>query len=220
MENTVFITSLVNCNPSRTIYSRKDRFLQTKFTIQTVREKIPNSFIILIDITDFTQEERDFFNSSCDIVINEYNSEIAKKCVFEHPNKSYGERYYLLRCFEELISRNIIHNVKNIYKVSGRYYLDNKFNYDDYNNDKTVVKIVDEKLWKNACTTCLFKLSIKDADIFFNSLFHKEHFFLNGHCMEHFMYLFITSFNSENYINLLNLGMSGLVTHSDTESSC
>jgi len=220
MENIILITSLVNCNLSRTVYSRNDRFLQTKVTIQTVRQKIPNSFIVLIDITEFTKEELDFFNSSCDIVINEYNSEIAKKCVFQHPNKSYGERYYLLRCFEEMINRNIIHNVKNIFKVSGRYYLDNKFIYEDYNNNKTVVKIVDEKLWKNACTTCLFKLSFKDADIFYKLLLQEEQFFLTGHCMEHFMYLFIKSFDREKYIDLLNLGMSGLVTHSYEESSC
>ncbi len=39
MENVIFITSLVNCDLSRTVYSRNDRFLQTKVTIQTVRQK-------------------------------------------------------------------------------------------------------------------------------------------------------------------------------------
>jgi len=209
IENITIVTSVLDCK-AFSVYNRDERFLQTKKTLNTVKEKIKNNFIILIEKTKLTEDELNYFYSNCNIIINEYeNKEFVNN--INHPNKSFGERCYLLKCIDYINNnKELFSKVKNIFKVSGRYFLDDKFDYINYDNDKNVVKIVDEKIWANACTTCLFKISINELDNFYNSLLNK--FDINN-CMEQFFYIYIKSIDKSRYIDLETLGMSGFVAN-------
>jgi len=210
IKNIIIVTSVLDCK-AYSAYDRTTRFEQTKKTLDTIKEKIPNSLIILIEKTNLNEDELNYFISNCDILLNEsQNQEFVDN--INHPNKSFGERCYLLKCIE-WINQNKIYfpNIQNIFKVSGRYYLDDNFNYLDYNNDKIVVKIVDEKIWKNACTSCLFKISISKFDHFYYSLLNNYDI---NHCMEQFMYIYIhQNFDKSEYIDIPTLGMSGFVAN-------
>ena len=209
IHNIIIITSVLDCH-SYSAYNRNERFLQTKKTIDTIKEKIPNNFIILIEKTLLTQTENDYFNSNCNIIINESTNQAFINNI-NHPNKSFGERCYLLKSIEYInANMHMFMHVQNVFKVSGRYYLDNNFDYNNYNNDKIVIKIVDEKLWKHACTSCLFKIPINELNNFYHSLL--KNFDINN-CMEYFMYIYVTNTIKSKYIDLPILGMSGLVAN-------
>jgi len=210
-ENIIIITSLLNCPSYRSVYNRSERFEQTKNTLNTIKAKIPNIFIILIDVSIFTEEESNYFVSNCNIIINDYNNEKLVNAV-NHPNKSYGEKEYLLRCIEE-INKNKYKfiNLKSIFKISGRYYLNDNFNYMEYNNDKNVIHFLDINLWEDACPTCLFKISFNNLEEFKNFLINAEYSFNLGLPMEKFLYFYIKNIDNSKYIHLNVLGISGLV---------
>ena len=75
--NITLITSIIHTPntplsyiKTRSIYTREERFEQTKRTIETVREKIPDNKIFLIECSQFTTEESDYLKSKVDIFMN------------------------------------------------------------------------------------------------------------------------------------------------------
>ena len=77
MINLVLITSIINtphCPLSyskiRSVFSREQRFNDTKETIKSIKEKIPNCKIIIVECCDFSEEENDFFCKNCDVILN------------------------------------------------------------------------------------------------------------------------------------------------------
>ena len=69
MDSFVLITSVINTpntplsyTNTRSVFSRQDRFEQTKKTIKSVREKLSNSKIIIVECSDFNEEESKYFN--------------------------------------------------------------------------------------------------------------------------------------------------------------
>ena len=207
--NIVIVTSVIDLPNS--VFSRNERFTQTQNTLKSIKAKIPNLFIIFIDVSVFSEDELLYFNSMSDLVINDSkDQEFISKVRHE---KSFGESCYLLKCIEKIKSmKDNFPNLKSIFKVSGRYYLDDNFNYVEYDNDINVVKIVDEKLWKNACTSCLFKLSVDEIYNFYELLSSYQNIIYRSQmCMEHFMYIYITQTDPLKYIDIPLLGMSGFV---------
>ena len=76
-ENLVIITSIINTpnkplsySKTRSIFTRHERFEQTKDTIQSIKKYIPNNKIILVECTDFSINENEYFKNNCDIIIN------------------------------------------------------------------------------------------------------------------------------------------------------
>jgi len=217
-KNIIIITSVLDCPIRRNLFTREERFEQTKKTIDSVRVKIPNSFIIIIDVTVFTEEEHNFFKSSCNYIVNCVNNNEATYSVLQHDNKSFGERYYLLECM--LVIHHLLEiypNIRNIFKISGRYYLDNNFLYSTYDNDNIIVNLVDPLIWANACTTCFFKLPIEQLDNFYNQLLLSGNNISYGVSMEQFMYSYVMSNDISKYINVEHneLGVSGIVCAPD-----
>ena len=77
MNNLVLITSVINTpntplsySKTRSVFTREERFQQTKKTIQSIKEKIPNHTIMIVECTDFTEEEKYYFEKECDYVLN------------------------------------------------------------------------------------------------------------------------------------------------------
>jgi hypothetical protein len=206
--NLAIITSLIDCPQNRSVISREDRFEQTKKSIQSVKEKIPHVFILLIDCSNFKKEEYEYFEKNVDLLINcNERDEIVKKVYSS--NKSDGERSYLLFSFELLNYLNLI-NLENIFKLSGRYYLDDNFSYDMYDNKNDVIKIVDEKIWKNAAVSCLFKIHIHNINAFKSLLLNYQENFEKGMSSENFMYDYTFTSMKNKHIN--NLGCSGIIS--------
>lgn len=213
-ENIVIIPSLVNVNG---YYTRNERYNQTIKTINSVREKIPNSFIVLIDISEFLEEEKEYLNKICDLFINENKNDTLVKKV-KH-QKSYGEKSYIQHALlylndfnDDYKFKNFI-NLKAIFKVGGRYYLNDKFNYDNYNNDLDNVKILPSHLYKNGCESCIFKIHVKNIKNFVTYLENEDHgvyIGLSSHNMENIIYSYIMQKNKNLYLHLDTLGMTAI----------
>lgn len=186
-KNLCIITSLLDCPPERSVFSRKERFEQTKLTIQSVKKYIPDVYTVLIDCTKFDEEESTYFNRNVEWVIECSEIPEIKASVYS-PNKSKGELMYLAYTLRLLLNRiNDFPNLQNIFKLSGRYQITKEFDYTEYDHDKCVFKVVDPKLWKNACVSCLFKLTKNHIETFLNGILYSTG---NGSafCTELFLY--------------------------------
>ena len=152
----VIITSIINpikeplsYTNVRTIYSSEERFEQVLKTINSVKEKIPNSLIVLLECSSNIEQYEDILRNKVDKYFNYINN----TTVLKHVNskfKSMGENYQMLNF---LINENL-KDYESIIKISGRYYLNNNFNYSIFDNDENIfryyksVDVVSTRLYK------------------------------------------------------------------------
>lgn len=137
MSELILITSVINTgnNPwsycsSRSVYSPMERFLQTMQTIITIRKKIPNSKILLVECSDITDEMIEQINERVDYFINLYSDNFCKMACLETNKKGFGEAVQTLKAIEYIQQKNI--EFHRFFKISGRYYLNDNFNLEEY----------------------------------------------------------------------------------------
>lgn len=154
--NLVLITSIIkppniplSYTSIRSIYSHDERFEQTKRTIQSIKEKIPNNIIILVECSDLDQHQLDYLHEHCHHFINLIDTSTAQ-CY--SPSKSLGEATMTMAAIEYIQQNNISYD--SFFKISGRYYLSDKFDYSKFNCPYHIVKYHNE----NIVYTCLYKL--------------------------------------------------------------
>lgn len=211
MKNLVLITSVINtpqkplsyCK-TRSIYSRQERFLQLKNTISSIRNKMIDTFIFLVECTDLTDEENDFLNIKCDHVMNLWKDSSVHSNIFSR-SKSLGEGSMTIYCIDYIIKNNI--TFENFFKISGRYYLNDNFNYNNIiSYPNVVVKIQNDP---NNINTSLYKLS-------FNHILEFKQFLLNSitrmiNC-EGYEVIFASFVNTLNELTYFEkIGVSGLI---------
>jgi len=133
-QNLVLITSVIHTAQSRLSYGQRsvmtpaERFQQTLETIKSVKDKIPNPYIVLIEGSDITPDERDaFLDAGCDYV---HRTSPSIQHIIDGPHKSVAEVNMLLDAprFENM-------TFDTFSKISGRYVLTNNFSWDNAKND-------------------------------------------------------------------------------------
>ena len=218
VENIVIIPSFINSKLS--VYSRYERFEQTKKTILSIKQKIKNSFIVFIDISVLLDEEYTYLLNNCDLVINETDNEDLNNRVMS--GKSYGEKSYIQYALLKLNDFNNSYdfckfpNLKSIFKVGGRYYLNDNFNYDIYDCDMDVINIIPENLYKDACQSCLFKINKDNIKKFIQVLeLNDKKVLYNNFDMEKLMFYYINNSDIK-YKNIQVLGMTAIPTMNET----
>jgi hypothetical protein len=167
--NVVYIGSkiYVSNNPfgytsTRSIYTPLERFNDTLKTIESVRKYIPNSFIILFDNSIFTPKEYSTINENVNLFINITDDKVITEYTNKTMSKMYGELcqttstiYYLEENLKNL-------KIKHFFKLSGRYTINESFNYDNYDNDYNIFKkninVTDRKYFY----TSFYKISRKN----------------------------------------------------------
>jgi hypothetical protein len=114
-----------------TCYSTEERFEQTKDTLYSIRQKVPNSHIILIDNShvDLPDDYVKYFEANTDKFIR-YEHNLASLYYNLTADKSLGELMIMYRALEEVKKLDVI--FERIFKLSGRYTLNENFNIDDY----------------------------------------------------------------------------------------
>lgn len=161
MKTIVLITSIIDPPniplsyiSTRSIYTSDERFEQTKKTFQTVREKISNAKIFLVECSKLNQEQETFMLQNSDYFLNLYgNEEIRKNMHSESKSLCEGTMTYQALQF---IENNHIEYDKLI-KISGRYWLSDNFDYGNhFNHHKMVVKYIGND--KNNVFTALYQL--------------------------------------------------------------
>jgi hypothetical protein len=139
------------------------------------------------------------------------------------PHKSDGERSYLLHVFNHIQqlknTSDIFTGCKHFFKLSGRYWLDEHFEFEKYNIDKNVICTVDPSKWQNACVSCLFKLAFSTISTFVSALTQFAHNFQSGMCTEEFLYHYVHHLKHEAKHEPI-LGCGGLIAINGIEGHC
>ena len=204
-KNLVIITSVINCcnNPLsyyniRSIFDINERYRQTLKTISTIREKIPNVEILFCECSDLS-ENKIIENELQDIVEYYYNfyniNTIKDKVISKY--KGLGEAYILLESIniiQNIINKNIY---INIFKISGRYYLNSNFNYENFNNEYNQFTHWDNNT--SSYCTLIYKINYKSLLDFEYSLYKSLDELEKGNSIEQCMFK-----NFNNNIKIIN----------------
>jgi len=215
MDNLILVTSVIytpnlplSYINSRSIYTSSERFEQTKKTFETIKQKIPNAKIFLVECSNITNEENEYFLKNTDYFLNLYNNEQIRNNIYGI-SKSLGEGTMTYCALDHILNNNI--KFDNLIKISGRYWLSENFTYEYFNNDKIVIKYIDNN--KNNVFTALYKLpydyALKFKD-FLNNNFDKMH-----NCIGYENLFANFLIYEENIISINPIGLQGFVSVSN-----
>lgn len=131
-QNNVFIiTSTINTNLG--LISPENRFIQTIETIDSIRKKVLNSIIIMIENSSSPLHDEQYKLLSSKV---DYFVDIGQRNICQTFNKNgikgAGESYMLLVGLDIIKQQNIL--TKTIFKISGRYRLSEDFNIKRYDS--------------------------------------------------------------------------------------
>lgn len=215
MTNLVLITSVINTLKNslsysniRSVFTREERYEQTKKTIESIREKIPNCKIMIVECTDFTLEEKEYFERNCDYVLNLWDKKELHSHIFGI-SKADGEGTMMIQSLKYIIENKFEYN--NLFKISGRYFLNSSFDYELYNNNNNIFKKIEYIF--NICTV-LYKITNSFTPTL---LFYLEHPLIKEamrSCRgyEQLFGIILKTIKYDNITFLDNLGVSGNVT--------
>ncbi len=209
MNNIVLITSVINiCSKplsytnTRSVYNSNERFEQTKLTIESVKKYIPCSKILFVECSNISSDIELYLKNNTDYYINMANDDdiLAKT---QSISKSMGEGILTINGIKFLLDNNIQFN--NLIKISGRYYLNETFNYMLWDNDKIVKKQID--IATNVITA-FYKLPYKYVIGWYNYLLNSSDSFTNCKGYENIFGEYISELNCD-VINISNIGCQG-----------
>jgi len=177
-KNVILITSKIYVSNvqfsyvnTRSIYTVEERLIQTIQTIESIRNKIPDSYIILMDTSLF--HNKDYFNKlneSVDIFINITDNEFLNFYTNECIYKFMSDLSQQIAFYMSFLRNCLDCQIKNFFKISGRYYLNNNFNYEIYNNENNIFKINKNVKDREYFYTSFFKLNKNFLSFYFNNL--------------------------------------------------
>ena len=159
MNDLVLITSVINTpniplsySKTRSVFSRKERFTQTKNTIISIKHKIPNCKIIIVECSDLNSEEQEYLSINCDYILNLWEKKELHNNIFGK-SKSLGEGTMTILALKYINDMNIKYNY--LYKISGRYWLNDNFNI--YNIENNIFRRIGND--ENNIFTALYKIN-------------------------------------------------------------
>ena len=199
----ILITSVINIvgDPlsyikTRSVYNKQQRFEQTLITIESL-SKINAKKILFIEASNIPEYELELI-SKVDIYKNIYKNDHIKK-IIDGPHKSIGESLSVL----EGINGVDLSLYDNIYKISGRYYLTDKFDYHLWNNEHTIFY---NDLKQDILLTSFYKINCKQYDEWIYLL---ENIYKNKN-KESIEIIFRKQF--KNYKSIESLGVAGYIS--------
>ena len=219
MTNLVLITSIIKTpnkplsyTQTRSFYTPEERFEQTKKTIETIKEKIPDCKIFIVECSDLSENEHNYFIKNSDYFLNLINNESAKEDIYSY-SKSLGEGTMTIYAIEYIIQNNI--QFENFFKISGRYWLSDTFDYKKFDNKNCVIRCYCQN---SGTFTALYKLpSLNVVENYKNFLLKKRNDMINCIGYEMLFYNFIKEFYSDNFILISPIGLSGYVSVTQNE---
>jgi hypothetical protein len=214
MNNLVLITSVIKTPnlplsyiETRSVYSHEERFEQTKKTIQSVREKIPNAKIFIVECSELDNEESNYLKDNVDYLLNLIDQPEKVQYIYSI-SKSLGEGTMTIEAFNYIQQNNIEYD--NLIKISGRYWLSENFNYDIFENNDIVVKYIDDNI--ENVFTALYKLP-KDKVVTYKNYLENnlnQMFICIGY--EIIFSNFLKSEDIQKIININPIGLEGYVS--------
>jgi hypothetical protein len=211
-KNIIIITSVINITNTelsyyhkRSVFSINERYEQTLITIKSIKDKIPNIELLFCECSDLINYKNieDNIKKSVDYYFNFYDDELIRNNV-NSKFKGYGEASILINGIEKLL--NLKNNYKNIFKLSGRYYLNDNFNFEDFNNNKNIFTNWDDLYI--SYNTIFYKINGSNIIFFKNALINSLEDLKNNNSIEMCIYK-----NFDININIINqVNVSGYLS--------
>jgi hypothetical protein len=123
-------------------FKAEERFQQTLDTIQSIKDKVPDAYILIYEGSEIAikQEYKNKFIEQSDLFL-EFGNDPYMKSLYENlhrdPDKfTFVKSMLECRCLELVLHHMMEHNVfsdaTRVFKLSGRYKLNEHFDIDDY----------------------------------------------------------------------------------------
>lgn len=136
-------------------YDEQQRFEQTLETIECVRKKIPDSYVVLFECSSkpIDEKQKKIFKEKADLFLEFYNEPVLQQ-VYENLEKrpeliTYGksllETRGLLNTLYAIKKHNLFSDSQRVFKLTGRYLLNDDFNIQDYQSKFLESKYVIKK---------------------------------------------------------------------------
>lgn len=158
--NIVLITSVIN-EYSKSIFTPVQRLEQlTDLTIPSIRKKIPNSYIVILEGSALSIDDKNILNDNCDELIT-FN--------VIGLDKSLGELNLIYKYLTSDSFLRMYSKLDSVVKISGRYYLLDDFNFFEYND--SVIKSI-KSSWTDyyVSVTLYYRVVKKDIDYFIDKI--------------------------------------------------
>lgn len=159
--NLFFITSVIN-NFLPSMYLPEERLDQTTRTILSIKNKVKNPHIVILEGSSLSDSQiKQFKDSGADELLN-YN--------VSGYNKSDGEATliinYLNSSFYEKLIEN--YNIQTCNKFSGRYYFMDEHDFYKHPLDSFLIAKKEKDTWSNKplCETRYYRFPFSHAPIF------------------------------------------------------
>jgi len=189
-KNVVLITSKIYVSDKkfsyinkRSIYTVQERFEQTLETIFSIKQKIPDPYIILIDNSDFNDEYFNILNKNVDKFINITNNELLNFFTNEYEYKAFADISQQLLSYDIFLKYVDPKSIKNFFKISGRYLINDTFNFNVFDNKNNIFKKNKDVVDRDYYYTCFYKLNSDFLSEYFNNLrilFKNNHLYENN----------------------------------------
>ena len=176
MRDLIFITSIIdipdkplNYTNVRSIYTREERYEQTKRTIDSIRMNMRMDErelkIMIIECSNFGKDEdgkkmEKYLKENTDYYLNLWDRIELHNYIFGL-SKSLGEMKLINEVIEYIKDNKL--EFENIYKLSGRYEVLNTINMDKYWNNMNIFYYYPES---NIVSTVLYKIRYENIDEF------------------------------------------------------
>jgi len=211
--NLVLITSVINIssNPlsfttTRSFCGKEKRFEDTKKTIESVKKYIKNCEVFLIELSELPREYDDYLKANTDYYLNLCDDkDVVHRC--NSLSKSMGEGTMTIRALEYVRDKGI--HYKNLFKLSGRYWLNDTFDFSRYDNDSIVVKKLENI---HNIFTCMYKLPKRVVSDFHSFLIASENDFKNYIGYEAIFAKFVNSLSEKRVCTHDKIGINGHVS--------
>jgi hypothetical protein len=123
-------------------FTEQQRFEQTLKTIECVKEKVPTSYIILFECSysSISEEHKNILRDKCNLFLD-FSDESVLQAIYENIQKrpeliTYGksllETRGLLNTLYYIKEHNIFSDSQRVFKLTGRYLLNEYFDISDY----------------------------------------------------------------------------------------
>lgn len=213
-KNFLIITSIIEppntaftyCK-KRSVFTHEERYTQTKKTIIEARKKIPDLTIMLIEASELTNEEEEFFKQNTDYFFNLINTNLISSVYSKYKAKGeFTQVLFGISKFQELCN---IKEYSNMFKQCGRYYFSDEFDYKQYNNDKVVVKQINNNI--NNIYTSAYKIPTRILNTY-SQFIQMNNVLLTKDGAEPFFAKFIKTLDSNEIIFVNKIYNNGYVS--------
>lgn len=195
----VVVTNVVR-PPHWNVYSVQERLEHTRWTLESIMRKIPNSYIVMLEGGSSTEEDRWMW-------LDQGATEVFVIDVMGK-HKSIGEAMMLLTYFESQEFKRIREFVDIVHKLSGRYWLTDRFTLSEDESSR-IYKEKREPRYQ----TRYYKFHMKTLDYFVKKLYEilkDPNFSLWSNDIENYFYKYQV-LAPEGVVNPEVIGVSGYI---------